>query len=342
MLCCLQWFLPLDTARGHGEGAGKDEAMNLETLSLFLRIVEKGGLAAAGRELGLSPSSVSERVAALERHYGAALLVRTTRAVTVTEEGRLLADGARRLLAEADDLAARIRLGAERLSGPVRLTAPMDFGRRHLVPVLDAFGQQHPDVTFDLYLSDAHVDLVGDGMDLAVRHGVLADSSLKIRPLGATQRVVCAAPSYLDRHGVPSHPQELVEHRCLLMRFGAVAETTWPFQIGGRMERVLVRGYRIANDGDLVRRWCLDGQGIAYKSLFDVADSIREGRLKVLLPLFSAGERGLQLVYPATASQPRRVRALIDFLVTGLTARLTPPAGAADRESLSRPAPDHA
>ncbi|WP_019643566.1 LysR family transcriptional regulator [Novispirillum itersonii] len=300
--------------------------MHLDWLALFLRIIEKGGLAAAGREMGLSPSSVSERLTALERHYGVALLVRTTRAVTLTEEGRLLAEGARRLLAEADDLDSRIRLGADRLSGAVRLTAPMDFGRRHLVPLLDAFGQDHPDVTFDLHLSDAHVDLVAEGMDLAVRHGVLADSSLKVRPLGAARRVICAAPSYLDRHGVPVHPQDLAQaaagHRCLLMRFGSVVETTWPFRIGGRAERVLIRPYRVANDGDLIRRWCLDGQGIACKSLFDVAGDLHSGALREVLPLFSAGETALQLVYPATAAQPRRVRVLISFLVSGLTARL--------------------
>ncbi|GAB3116162.1 LysR family transcriptional regulator [Novispirillum itersonii] len=311
--------------------------MQLETLSLFLRIVEKGGLAAAGRELGLSPSSVSERLAALERHYGAALLVRTTRAVTLTEEGRVLADGARRLLAEADDLAARIRLGADRLSGPVRLSAPMDFGRRHLVPLLDAFGQDHPEVTFDLHLSDSHVDLVAAGMDLAVRHGLLADSSLKVRPLGTARRVVCAAPSYLARHGVPQHPQDLAGHRCLLMRFGTVTEAVWPFRIGGRMERVPVPGHRIANDGDLIRRWCLDGQGIAYKSLFDVAGSLRDGSLTELLPLFSSGATALQLVYPATAAQPRRVRALVEFLTGRLTRHL-----AEDANTQSPPLPDHA
>lgn len=315
--------------------------MHLDSLSLFLRIVEKGGLAAAGRELGLSPSTVSERLAALERQYGVALLVRTTRAVTLTEEGRMLAEGARRLLAEAEDLSARIRLGADRLSGPVRLTAPMDFGRRHLVPLLDAFGQDHPEVTFDLHLSDAHVDLVADGIDLAVRHGVLADSSLKVRPLGTARRVVCAAPSYLAQHGVPQNPQDLANHRCLLMRFGTVTEAVWPFRIGGRTERVMVRGYRTANDGDLIRRWCRAGQGIAYKSLFDVADSLRDGSLTELLPLFSSGGTALQLVYPATLAPPRRVRVLLDYLAQRLTQRLTWSV-AEDVKTQSPPLPDHA
>ena len=135
--------------------------MLLDNLALFLRIVEKGGLAAAGREFGLSPATVSERLTALERHYGAALLTRTTRAISLTDEGRTLVDGARRLLAEADELESRVRLGVQTLSGPVRLSAPADLGRERVVPVVDAFLAEHPGVTVDLHLGDGYVDVVG-------------------------------------------------------------------------------------------------------------------------------------------------------------------------------------
>ena len=137
--------------------------MLLDNLALFLRIVEKGGLAAAGREFGLSPATVSERLTALERHYGAALLTRTTRAISLTDEGRTLVDGARRLLAEADELESRVRLGVQTLSGPVRLSAPADLGRERVVPVVDAFLAEHPGVTVDLHLGDGYVDVVGQG-----------------------------------------------------------------------------------------------------------------------------------------------------------------------------------
>lgn len=296
--------------------------MILEDLALFLRIVEKGGLAAAGREMGLSPSSVSERLAALERHYGASLLTRTTRAVAVTEEGRILVEGARRLLAEAEELDARIRLGSQKISGPIRITAAEDLGRSRILPLLDAFARLHPDVTLDLHLTDASVDLVSGGMDLAIRQGVLADSTMKTRFLCSNRRIVCAAPSYLEHHGVPSHPAELAGHDCIVMRFGAAVDNIWPFQVGGDVLKVMVKGRRVANDGWLVRQWCLQGHGLAYKSLLDVEDDLASGALVEVLRPFNMGETAMQVVYPATAVQPRRVRLLIDYIVDGFRTQL--------------------
>jgi DNA-binding transcriptional LysR family regulator len=293
----------------------------LDNLALFLRIVEKRGLAAAGRELGLSPATVSERLAALEGYYGVTLLARTTRAVNLTDEGRLLVDGARRLLAEAEELESRIRLGTELISGPIRLSAPEDLGRRRVLPVVDAFLDEHPAVSVDLNLTDGYVDLVGLGLDFAVRHGVLADSSLRSRPLGTNRRIVCAAPSYLASHGTPLHPDDLQHHDCIVMRFGQNLDREWSFLVNGRLHRVPVRGQRMANDGDLVRRWCLQGRGIALKSIRDVDDDLASGALVPLLQDFSVGNTGLQIVYPQGTVQPRRVRALIDRIAAEFLAR---------------------
>lgn len=229
--------------------------MLLDNLALFLRIVEKGGLAAAGREVGLSPATVSERLAALESYYGAALLTRTTRAISLTDEGHTLVAGARRLLAEADELESRVRLGAQTLSGPVRLSAPSDLGQARVVPVVDAFLAEHPGVTVDLHLGDGYVDLVGQGLDFAIRRGTLADSTLRSRSLGRSRRVVCASPAYLAAHGAPQHPDELAAHDCIVMRFGPERYAEWPFRIDGALTRVAVRGRRVANDGALVRAW---------------------------------------------------------------------------------------
>jgi DNA-binding transcriptional LysR family regulator len=286
--------------------------MTLDNLTLFLRIVEKGGLAAAGRELGLSAASVSERLVALEKYYGAALLHRTTRAISLTDEGRLLVQGARRLLAEADELEALIRLGVEKISGPIRLSAPIDLGRSYLVPILDAFLAEHPEVTIDLNLTDGYVDLVGQGQDLAIRYGELADSTLRVKRLGNNRRVVCASPAYLSRKGLPQHPDGLADHECILMRFGLTIDREWPFLIDGEARRVVVRGQRIANDGGLVRDWCRNGYGIARKSIWDIEADLKAGTLVEILQEFSAGSTGLQIVYPATQDQPKRVRLLID------------------------------
>lgn len=293
--------------------------MLLENLSLFLRIVEKGGLAVAGREVGLSPATVSERLASLEAYYGAALLTRTTRAISLTEEGRALVEGARRLLAEAEELESRVRRGANVISGPIRLSAPEDLGRRLLVPVIDAFLAEHPAVTVDLNLTDGNVDIVGQGMDFAIRHGVLADSSLRAKSLGENRRIVCAAPAYLAEHGTPAHPDELAAHDCIVMRFGQNIDRDWPFIIDGVTRKVTVHGRRVVNDGGLVRRWCREGRGIALKSIRDVADDLATGALVELLEDFSAGGTALQIVYPPSAVQPRRVRMLIDRIAATLS-----------------------
>ncbi|WAS56825.1 LysR family transcriptional regulator [Burkholderia ambifaria] len=294
--------------------------MLLDNLALFLRIVEKGGLAAAGREVGLSPATVSERLAALESHYGAALLTRTTRAISLTDEGRTLVAGARRLLAEADELESRVRLGAQTLSGPVRLSAPADLGQARVVPVVDAFLAEHPGVTVDLHLGDGYVDLVGQGLDFAIRRGTLADSALRSRSLGRSRRGVCAAPAYLAAHGTPRHPDELAAHDCIVMRFGQELYAEWPFRIDDALKRVMVRGRRVANDGALVRAWCVAGHGIALKSLLDVEQDLASGALVEILRDFSPGEVDLQIVYPGGAAQPRRVRALIERLAQALAA----------------------
>jgi DNA-binding transcriptional LysR family regulator len=286
--------------------------LTLGNLALFLRIVEKGSLAAAGRELGLSAASVSERLVALEKYYGAALLNRTTRAISLTDEGRLLVLGGRRLLAEADELEALIRLGVEKISGPIRLSAPIDLGRSTVVPILDAFQAEHPEVTIDLNLTDGYVDLVGQGQDFAIRYGELADSTLRVKRLVENRRIVCAAPAYLAARGTPQHPDDLVQHECLVMRYGLTTDRDWPFLIDGKERRVIVQGHRIANDGELVRVWCRNGLGIARKSRLDVEADLKTGALVEVLQDFSSGDTGLQIVYPATQAQPKRVRLLIE------------------------------
>jgi DNA-binding transcriptional LysR family regulator len=290
--------------------------MNLiESLDLFVRIVEKGGMAAAGRELGLSPAMVTERLAALETHYGARLLNRTTRALSLTDEGRLLLDSSRQLVSDANDIEARIKLGVEQLSGVIRLSAPIDLGRNKVAAIVDDFIAQYPAIKIELYLSDSYVDLTGQGIDRAVRFGDLKDSTLNAVRLGKSKRIICAAPSYLEKYGVPEMPSDLLNHNCLLMRFGAGVDREWVFTEDNKPRTVAVAGNRIANDGSLVHQWCLDGYGVANKSYWDIKDDLQAGRLAPLLTNYSASESAIQVVYQGGTSIPRRVRALIDALV---------------------------
>ena len=285
--------------------------MKLDQLALFLEIVERGSLAAAGRALGLSPATVSERLAALESYYGATLLQRTTRALHLTDEGRLVVEGARRVLEEAGELEARVRLGREALSGPIRISAPVDLGHGVVAETVDRFLAQHPDISVELVLTDGYVDVVGEGVDLAVRFGELADSTLRLRRLGRHRRVVCAAPSYLAEHGVPAVPADLEGHSCLLMRFGRHLDNVWRFRGG---ERVLVRGNRTTNDSLLVGRWCVSGFGLAWRSVLDVGGELASGELVEVLVDFAAEPTPVQIVFPPHRTRPRRIEALATSL----------------------------
>ncbi|MEL7370186.1 MAG: LysR family transcriptional regulator [Myxococcota bacterium] len=287
----------------------------LENLRLLVSIVEKGGMAAAGREWGLSPATVSARLAALEEHYGTRLIHRTTRSLSLTSEGAVLLEGARQIIAEMDDLEARVRLGAERLFGTMRITGPVDLGRGWLVPRLDAFLAKHPHLKLELQLSDGYVDLSRFGFDLALRYGTLSDSTLRVRKLTTVRRMACASPSYIEKNGTPQTPEDLAHHNCLVMRFGGEPDHHWPFKVDGKEVRISASGNRVANDGDLVRRWCLDGHGIALKSDLDIRADLDAGRLVPILTAFEADPTELQLVYPGGRSPSRRIRALIEHIV---------------------------
>ena len=294
--------------------------MNLQNLTLFLRIVDKGGMAAAGRDLGLSPATVSERLAALERYYGVRLLTRTTRSISLTDEGRELVTGARRILAETAELESRLKSGVENISGSIHIGAPVDLGRNKIAPLLDKFIEKHPEISIDLFLNDGYVDLVAQGIDLALRLGKLGDSTLRSKTLGVHQRIFCASPTYLEKNGIPQSPADLTHHNCVLMRFGNSIDREWLFLIDGKEEVLRVAGNRIANDGELVRTWCRAGHGIALKSAWDVNDDINSGALTQILQEFTPKPTSLQLVYPAGAVQPRRIRLLIEDLVKWFSA----------------------
>jgi DNA-binding transcriptional LysR family regulator len=286
----------------------------LNNIALFLQIVEKGSLTAAGRAAGLSPTTVSERLSALETHFGVVLLNRTTRAISLTDEGRTLLEGAKGVLAEVDDLESRIRLGAQSLSGPIRISTPSDIGRTLVSAEIGRFLAAHPAITVELSLSDGYVDVVGQGFDIALRFGAVMDSSLRVRTLKPRRRVVCAAPAYLERHGTPTQPADLQEHNCLVMRFGAHLDNLWRFGPDSQPQIVAVRGNRIANDGALVRQWCLAGHGIILKSELDVGPDIKAGQLVELLADHAQPASPLQMLFPPSRAQPRRVRALAEQL----------------------------
>ncbi|ASJ74008.1 LysR family transcriptional regulator [Granulosicoccus antarcticus] len=299
--------------------------MILNNIALFLQIVESGSLTAAGREAGLSSTTVSERLAALEAHYGVVLLNRTTRAISLTEEGRTLVEGAKRVLGEVEELDTRIRHGAQTLTGPIRISAPIDIGRAVVSDTINHFVAEHPQISIELLLSDGYVDVVNDGIDIALRFGRVSDSSLRVRHICLSRRLVCASPAYLEQFGTPMTPDELTQHNCLIMRFGRHLDNVWRFGDGATQQMITVRGNRVANDGALVRQWGVAGLGIVLKSEHDVREDIRSGKLVEILASSAPPAAPLQMLFPPSRAQPARVRSLADQLASRLGAsRLIP------------------
>lgn len=286
--------------------------MNFDDLRLFLLIVEKSSMAAAAREFGLSPARVSERLLKLEHHYGVPLLTRTTRSVNLTEEGQKLIEGARNILSEAEDLEARIKLGGEQISGMINISTTIDFGRKRVMPILEAFMAEHPNIDINLTLDDGNVDLVKQGIDMAFRFGNLEDSSLRQKLLGQSRRIVCASPEYLEKKGYPNHPTDLAHHDCILVKFGSYVDRHWNFMIDREIKSIKVNAKRIANNSELTIDWCRLGHGIVFKSIWDVGTDIEEGRLVALLQDFQMPLHPFQIVFPPTAIKTRRVRMLVD------------------------------
>ncbi|WP_409488182.1 LysR substrate-binding domain-containing protein [Pseudomonas promysalinigenes] len=192
------------------------------------------------------------------------------------------------------------------------LSAPVDLGRNRIVPILDHFLEQHPSISVDLNMTDGYLDLAGLGIDFAIRYGALSDSTMRVRKISEGRRVVCASPAYLAAHGTPMHPSELVDHQCILMRFGSSIHREWQFRAKERNSKVLVSGRRIANDGEQVRQWCLNGHGICIKSYIDVRDDLSAGRLVEVLGAYSLTGVDLQIVYPSGYVVPRRVKLLTE------------------------------
>lgn len=290
-------------------------------LRLFSLIVERGSLSAAARELGLSPGAVSLRLATIEKSVEAQLLRRSTRRLQLTEAGDQLYRTAKRVLAEMDDLQGLILGDRGVLKGQVRVTAPLDLGRNHVAPCLDAFVREHAGLSVSLVLSDTLLDLNEAGIDLAIRYGRLPDSALQLRRISTNRRLPVASPTYLDRVGRPQRPQDLLELNCLaLLRAGGRFDL-WPFRVDGAATTVKVTGDRDVNDGDLLRRWAIEGAGVVLKSAWDVADDLHAGRLEPLLVPFCPCDVDLQIVTPPSRRRPHRVSAVADHLV-GMLRRL--------------------
>ncbi|WP_257170769.1 LysR family transcriptional regulator [Bradyrhizobium sp. SRS-191] len=291
---------------------------DFEAMAIFAKVVELRSFAGAAQELSLSKASVSKAVSRLEERLGTRLFNRTSRRLALTDAGQRLSERAAQLLADGE--AAETEALAQSLTprGLVRFAVPMTFGVKKIAPLLPAFLEQYPEVSIDLHMSDATVDLIGEGFDLALRIARLPDSSLVARRLCAMPRYTVAAPSYLKRHGRPTHPMHLAEHKCFGYAYLSTAGVWHYTNAAGEQASVRPAGQLRVNNGEALLPAVLAGLGIADLPDFIVGDAIASGEVEVVLKGWSQPEGAMHLVMPPGGPRPARVEVLSEFLVKEL------------------------
>lgn len=289
---------------------------NLSDMTAFVRIADLGSISAAATELGQSLPVVSRRLARLEERLGVRLVNRTTRQLSLTDEGTTFHMRCARILSDIEEAEAEVSKGREIAVGLLRFTSTFAFARRELAPLLHEFEAQHPGLRVHLDASDRIVNLIDEGFDVAIRFGAMSDSSLIARSVAPNAYVMCAAPAYLDRRGRPAEIDDLLSHECIL--FGSPPNSRWTFTDGASIK---LNGDLTTNDGDLAHVWALEGAGIVLKSIWDVYDDIHQGRLEIVLPGVRPPASPLNAVFPHSRLAAARVRLALDFLTKRLRAQ---------------------
>jgi DNA-binding transcriptional LysR family regulator len=296
---------------------------SLLDVTVFTRVVTAGSLSAAARELGMSLAVVSKRLARLEDRLGVRLVNRTTRSLSLTEEGAEFHERCVRVLGEIDEAEEKVRSRRRGASGLLKVTATAGFARRQLGRLIPRFLERYPDIRVQLDVSDTVVELVSSGYDVAIRFGTLPDSSLVAKRLAPNHRVVCGAPSYFARSGRPAHPADLKDHRCIV--FGSPPGQDWQFEgPGGETATVRVAGPLVTNSGEVAHEWALEGGGLVLKSIWDVGPDIEAGRLEVALADYKVPAAPIHAVYPHSRGVAAKVKVFVDFLGEELRAAYPP------------------
>jgi DNA-binding transcriptional LysR family regulator len=292
---------------------------DLEGLAIFAKVVEARSFVGAATELGLSKATVSKAISRVEARLGTRLFNRTSRRFALTDAGKALSERAARILADGEAAENDALAQSSTPRGRIRLAVPMSFGVRQVAALLPDFFEQYPDISVDLHLSDATVDLIGEGFDAALRIAVMPDSSLVARRLCGIARHTLAAPSYLDEHGRPSHPLDLARHKCLSYAYLPTPDT-WHFaNTSGDNVSVRPGGPLRVNNGDALMPALIAGLGVAVLPEFIAGDAVADGRLEIILKDWLTPQGALHFVTPSAGPRPARIDALVDFLAGRLS-----------------------
>ena len=285
---------------------------NFALLRFFIDVIDEGSISGAARTHNISIPAASRKMRQLEHLFGVRLLQRTTRRQSLTEEGVILYEQAVRILGDLETLEDMLRQNSREVAGVLRVTAPVSLGRRRIAPLLAQFGAMYPRLSVHLKLTDTVLDLVASGMDVAIRYGATEDSSYISRPLANNYRILCASPDYVQIHGVPETPQDLIRLDVSILAQSHPLTGHW-----GDLS-VRINSPFTSNDGEVIRQLALDGYGIALKSIWDVADDIESGRLCQILKQYQSQAAPLHAIYPHRQHVAPRVKVFIEFLIKNI------------------------
>jgi DNA-binding transcriptional LysR family regulator len=291
-------------------------------LGFFSTLASAGSLSSAARELGITTPAVSKHLALMESRVGISLVNRTTRRMSLTPEGELLLEHARKILSEIDDMQQLLGVSRATPQGLLRVNATLGFGRSHVAPLISRFVRKHPQVHVQLQLSVNPPALSEDAFDVCIRFGAPPDARVIARRIVPSRRLLCASPAYLDRHGTPRVPNDLTKHNCIGIRQGEEAYGVWRLTSGrgksATTEAVKTRGNLTTNDGEIAVNWALDGHGILMRAEWDISSHLKNGRLVQVLPQYHTPEADIHAVYPQRHRLAARVRASVDFVARAL------------------------
>lgn len=290
--------------------------MNTEDFQFFIRVADLGSISKAAQDTNISVSVASQKLQRLEQNLQLRLFHRTTRKLTLTDEGRVLLEHGRHWIADFIHLQESLKLKDRPLTGTLRITTSATFGTKVLMPVIAEFALLHPELKIHLDLNDQNIDLIQQGMDLAIRIGQLRSSSLIAKRLSTNQRLLCASPAYLQQYGVPTTLSDLKLHRCILQQHGQGLTDQWHLiNAEGQVEQVHVEGYFATNSGEGVRQAALAGLGISNHSIWHVAEDLASGRLVKVLPDYPVETTAIYAVFPHRELIAPKVQRFLDYLV---------------------------
>lgn len=282
-------------------------------ISTFAEVAARGSLSAAARAEGVAPAMIGRRLDALEERLSVKLLQRTTRKIALTNEGAAFLEDCQRILAELEEAETSVSERSARASGQLTISAPAGFGRQHVAPLVPSFLSEHRDVKLTLSLNDRVVDLIGEGVDVAIRIASLTDSNLIGVKLADNKRVVVASPAYIKRHGTPITLDELSNHNCLAFSSDG-SQRGWTFRQNGKNVVLKVEGNMVCNDGEVLHDWAIAGKGLAWRSMWEVGTEIESGKLVTVLDDFTAPGNDIYAIFAQRRHLPLRIRAFVDFL----------------------------